>query len=120
MERLRTPAAQQTSLRPLADQPTPQDAGASPLPLRSSQHDFPRSLPPFSKLGDKLPEFGRGRSWGLLARNGAGRPATFGYQPTTSGWLSLFNFAQIRLRKRVTIFGIHDQKRSYQIRGREL
>jgi hypothetical protein len=34
----------------------------------------------------------------------------FGYQPITSGSPPLVNFAQIRLTKRVTIFGIHDQK----------
>jgi hypothetical protein len=41
----------------------------------------------------------------------------FGYQPITSGSPPLVNFAQIRLRKRITIFGIRDQKRSYQIQG---
>jgi hypothetical protein len=34
----------------------------------------------------------------------------FGYQPITSGSPPLVNFAQIRLTKRVTIFGIHDQR----------
>jgi hypothetical protein len=47
------------------------------------------------------------------------RPATFGYQQITSGSPPLVNFAQIKLTKRVTIFGIHDQKRSNQIQGRE-
>jgi hypothetical protein len=57
------------------------------------------------------------RRWSLAAGTTRGRLARFGYQPITSGSPPLVNFAQIRLTKRVTIFGIHDQKRYYQIQG---
>jgi len=90
----------------------------------------PSTVPPIAirSMGDRSrglgwrrqwPQFG-GRSWGHLGETARGRPATFGYQPITFGSPPLLNFAQIRLRKRVTIFSIHDQKRSYQMQGREL
>jgi hypothetical protein len=52
------------------------------------------------------------RRWSRSGAAGTtrGRLARFGYQPITSGSPPLVNFAQIRLTKRGTIFGIHDQK----------